>query len=455
MSADARSGAICRDCEVVVPAREGRCPTCGSPRLVVHPDLHRLTIAHVDCDAFFAAVEKRDDPSLRDKPVIVGGGKRGVVATACYIARIHGVRSAMPMFKALKACPDAVVVRPRFQRYVEAGRAVRRLMEELTPAVEPLSIDEAFLDLTGTERVHGASPALSLVRFAGRVEQEVGISVSVGLAANKFMAKIASDQEKPRGFSVIGGNEASAFLADKPLTILPGIGARTEARLARAGLTLVRHIRERPARELTAILGRDAERLARLASGNDSRLVTPGRDTKGVSAETTFSADLSRAADLEPILWRLAEKVSLRLKGSELAGRSVTLKMKDRDFRLSTRTRSGLPPTQLASRLYEPARRLLHATLDGSAYRLIGIAAGDLCDAAEADRGDLADVAIIDDSRREAAIDRLRERFGPAAVQRGLAFPWPDDALSADRRIPAAAPAARSGPSGRSRRNPA
>ncbi len=171
---------ICRDCEALDRSEDGRCVCCGSPRLAAHPELAQLSVAHIDCDAFFATVEKRDHPELRDKPVIVGGGTRGVVATACYIARIHGVRSAMPMFKALKACPGAVVVRPDIERYVRVGRDVRRLMGELTPMVEPISIDEAFLDLTGTERAHGAVPALSLVRFAARVERDVGISVSVG-----------------------------------------------------------------------------------------------------------------------------------------------------------------------------------------------------------------------------------------------------------------------------------
>lgn len=419
------AGAICRDCEAVErPGAGERCARCGSPRLVAHPELAELHIAHVDCDAFFAAVEKRDNPALRDVPVIVGGGQRGVVMTACYIARIAGVRSAMPMFKALKACPEAVVVRPDIARYVAVGREVRRLMLELTPAVEPISIDEAFLDLSGTERLHGAGPALALVRFAAKVEREVGISVSVGLAANKFLAKVASDLDKPRGFAVIGRREAQAFLAERPLTVLPGIGPRMGARLARAGLTLARHLTECSPRELARLIGQDAERLARLARGEDARRVQPHRDTKSISAETTFSADIADIAALEPILWRLCEKVSARLKGSALAGRSVTLKLKAHDFQLLTRTRSGLPPTQLAGRLYGPAQALLRATADGASYRLIGIAAGDLCDGADADLGDLADLGVAEEARREAAIDVIRSRFGPEAVQKGLAFPF-------------------------------
>lgn len=423
MSAGA-ANLLCRDCDALGREGDARCRDCGSPRLVRHPELFDLTVAHVDCDAFFAAVEKRDRPELRDVPLIVGGGVRGVVSTACYIARIHGVRSAMPMFKALKACPDAVVVRPDFPRYVEASRAVRRLMGALTPLVEPISIDEAFLDLSGTDRVHGSPAAVSLARFARAVEREVGITVSVGLAPNKFLAKIASDRDKPRGFSVIGRRDAATFLADQAITIMPGIGRQTEKRLARAGIVLVRDVLARSASEMTALLGRDGDRLARLARGEDARRVEPIRETKSVSAETTFNTDISAPGELEPILWRLSEKVARRLKDARLAGRSVTLKLKDTRFQILTRTRSGLPPTQLARRLYGPAQALLHATCDGSAYRLIGIGAGDLCEAELADRGDLADPEVAETVRMEAAIDRIRDKFGSAAVQTGLAFPF-------------------------------
>ena len=442
--------AICRDCLTVDQARDARCLHCGSPRVAAHPELADLSIAHVDCDAFFAAVEKRDNPALRDKPVIVGGGVRGVVSTACYIARIHGVRSAMPMFKALKACPDAVVVKPHFERYVEASRIIKGMMLELTPLVQPISIDEAFLDLSGTERAHGgAFPALTLARFAARVEREVGITVSVGLAPNKFLAKIASDREKPRGFSVIGREEAPTSLADEPITIMPGIGKQTEVRLARAGITRVRHLSQRPLPALVAAIGRDGERLARLARGEDARRVEPHREAKSVSAETTFNEDIASFAELEPILWRLCEKVSRRLKAGALAGRSVVLKLKDRNFRIVTRTHSGLPPTQLARRLYESARTLLRATREGPTYRLIGIGAGDLCEAELADLGDLASPEIRQEARIEAAIDRIRDRFGIDAVQTGLVFP----SVSVDRPAPGGDRAAPSRPSARNPRN--
>lgn len=417
------SAPFCRDCLTLAASPQaGRCDACGSPRLLRHKERDSLSIAHVDCDAFFAAVEKRDDPSLADKPVIIGGGKRGVVSTACYVARTFGVRSAMPMFQALKLCPHAVVIPPNGEKYRKVGHEVRELMFELTPLVEPVSIDEAFLDLTGTELLHHGSPALTLARFAHKVEREIGITISVGLSYNKFLAKIASDFEKPRGFSIIGREEAPDFLADKPVGIIPGIGASAQARLAKVGVTQIAHLRDIPLKTLFEALGRDAQRLSRLAWGEDTRRVTPERETKSISAETTFETDLRSFEELEPILWRLSEKVSRRLKASGFAGRSVTLKLKDKDFRLLTRTRSGLAPTQLAARLFEPARQLLKASCDGTAYRLIGIGAADLCDPAEADKGDLADQSVVRQAQMESAIDKIRDKFGAAALQKGIAL---------------------------------
>jgi DNA polymerase IV len=414
---------LCRDCLIAGPSPNGRCAACGSPRLLVHPELGTLSIAHIDCDAFYAAIEKRDDSSLADKPLIVGGGKRGVVATACYIARTYGVHSAMPMFKALAACPNAIVIRPDMQKYARVGRDVRALLFELTPLVEPLSIDEAFVDLTGTDRLHRASAAETLTRFACRVEQEIGISVSIGLSYCKFLAKIASDFDKPRGFSVLGRAEAKAFLADKPVRLIWGIGKVAETRLAKAGFRTIGDLQRRSEIEVMKLLGNEGRRLWRLANGIDDRGVNPERETKGISAETTFDADYADTQTLRPILFRLCERVAKRLKAADLAGRSVTLKLKSSDFRLRTRSRSGLPATQLASRLFDNADALLKPELDGTRYRLIGIGAGDLVDAAEADHGDLAgDTAIARVKSCEAAVDTLREKFGAQAVVRGLAL---------------------------------
>jgi len=423
---------FCRDCLRPVDGMAPRCPACGSPRLLRHPELDRLAIAHLDCDAFYAAIEKRDDPNLADKPVIVGGGKRGVVSTACYIARIRGVRSAMPMFQALKACPEAVVIPPDMEKYAAVGREVRRLMLELTPLVEPLSIDEAFMDLSGTERLHHASPAVSLARLARRIEAEIGISVSIGLSFNKFLAKIASDLEKPRGFSVIGRGEALSFLAEKPVSLIWGVGKATQARLAADGIRTIGVLQRADEAELARRYGSIGLRLARLARADDRRPVEPHGAAKSVSAETTFETDLSDAHALKAILRTLSEKVSRRLKKAELAGRIVTLKLKTADFRLRTRSRQLSDPTLLADRIFTVAADLLAREADGTAFRLIGVGLSDFADPSLADPADLIDPSAAKRAAAETAIDAIRGKFGNRAVELGLVF---------DRRRPA--PAAR------------
>ena len=356
---------FCRDCLDDVPDSAGRCPACGSPRLARHPDIDRLAIAHVDCDAFYAAVEKRDDPALRDKPLIIGGGRRGVVATACYIARTFGIKSAMPMFQALRLCPHATVVRPDMAKYVQVGRQVRALMFDLTPLVEPLSIDEAFLDLSGTERLHGLPPAKSLARFARMVEDRLGITVSIGLSENKFLAKLASDLDKPRGFSVLGRREAAAFLAPRPVTFIWGVGKQMGAALAREGFHIIADLQRADETELMRRFGSEGLRLARLARGIDARDVSAERETKSVSAETTFEGDIAAFRVLERKLWELSEKVSGRLKAKELAGATVTVKLKTADFRLRTRARSLPAPTQPAAKSSRPGANSWNARPTG------------------------------------------------------------------------------------------
>jgi DNA polymerase IV len=413
---------ICRDCHAMLAEAARRCSRCGGVRLFTHPEWRTLTIAHVDCDAFYATIEKRDDPALASKPVIIGGGKRGVVSTACYIARIHGVRSAMPMFKALAACPNAVVIKPNMEKYVAVSREVRRLMLELTPLVEPVSIDEAFLDLSGTQRLHAAPPSLTLMRFSAKVEREIGVTVSIGLSFNKFLAKIASDLDKPRGFSAIGRAEALEFLATKPLTILPGVGKAAAARFSREGLTTIMDLRRLEPRRILSLLGNDGARLMRLANARDERRVSPEHETKSVSAETTLNTDTRDPEVLLPILMRLAEKVSSRLKAKGFGGSTVTLKLKRSDFRLVTRARSTPSPTNLARRIYLAARALAETEFSHGPYRLIGVGVSDLCPAQEADRGDLADLTIAKEAGMERAVDELRARFGQEAITRGIVF---------------------------------
>jgi len=415
---------FCRDCRRDVPERAGRCSACGSPRVLRHGDLDALAIAHVDCDAFYATIEKRDDPSLADKPVIVGGRQRGVVLTACYVARTYGVRSAMPMFEARRLCPHASVVRPDMAKYAGVGRQVRALMRDLTPLVEPVSIDEAFMDLSGTARLHGMSPAKALASFAGEVETSLGITVSIGLSCNKFLAKIASDLDKPRGFAVLGVGDAPAFLAPKPASIIFGVGKVAQQRLARDGLRTVGDLQRAGESELRRRYGVEGARLARLARGLDDRPVRAEREAKSISAETTFDHDIADFRPLELRLWRLAEKVSARLKTNALAGSTVTLKLKTADFRIRTRAQSLSHPTQLAGRIFAAGRDLLARETDGTMFRLIGIGLSALCDA---DGADFADLIDRRSAEAEQAIDRLRERFGDEAVIKGLALDGDDE----------------------------
>jgi len=413
------SACFCRDCLADATPQSPRCAVCGSPRLIRHDQLDALSIAHIDCDAFYATIEKRDDPTLAAEPVIVGGGKRGVVATACYVARTFGVRSAMPMFEALRLCPQAKVVRPNMEKYVKVGREVRQMMLALTPLVEPLSIDEAFLDLSGTARLHGMAPAKALARFAADVEKELKITVSIGLSANKFLAKVASDLDKPRGFAVLGQSEAAAFLAAKPVSFIFGVGKVGAARLARDGFHRIADLQRASEIELTRRYGEEGRRLSRLSHGLDERLVSAERETKSVSSETTFDRDIADFRSLEKILWSLAEDVSARLKSKQLAGATVTLKLKTVDFKIRTRARSLDAPTQLAARIFAASRGLLKREADGTRYRLLGVGLSAFASADEADPADLVDGRT---AQAEHAVDSVRARFGDAAVIRGLAF---------------------------------
>ncbi len=412
--------ALCRDCDAPIAAEPPpRCPACGSPRLVAHPELESLAIAHIDCDAFYASVEKRDDPSIVDRPVIVGGGRRGVVAACCYIARTYGVRSAMPMFRALEACPDAVVIRPAMKKYTSVGREVRALMRETTPLVEPLSVDEAFLDLSGTERLHGGSPARTLCRLARRIERQVGITASVGLSYNKFLAKVASDLDKPRGFAVIGRREARAFLADRPVSLIWGAGPALQRRLAADGLTSIGQLQTMDEATLIARYGAMGRRLFRFARGEDDRGVVPDRPAKSVSAETTFETDVADREQLKARLWRLCETVAGRLKGAELAASTVTLKLKTARFRLRTRSRRLSGPTQLAESIYRASSSLLETEADGTPFRLIGVGVSGLSRDFAGHQPDLLDPAEARHARVEQAIDAVRARLGADAIGKG------------------------------------
>jgi len=411
--------ALCRDC--LTPLTTGpRCPKCRSPRVIAHDDLNSLSIAHLDCDAFYASVEKHLNPDLRDRPLIVGGGTRGVVSTCCYIARLYGVRSAMPMFEARKRCPEAVIVPPRMSVYAEVSRALRARMEALTPAVEPLSLDEAFLDMTGTERLHGAPAAELLARLAREVERDLGISLSVGLSHNKFLAKIASDLDKPRGFSVIGRSETSAFLKDKPLRILWGVGLSTQGALEQAGIRSVSDILDWELRDLTDRFGQTGERLWHLARGIDTRKISPHDQPKSISKETTFDQDLTDIELLFSHLWRLTEQVADRAKARELEGKTVTVKVKQADHRILTRRRSLREPAQLADAIWRTAEALLRELAPRAPFRLLGVGLSELSPASGRDpAGDLLDPGAARRAAAERATDAIRAKFGADAIIKG------------------------------------
>lgn len=411
--------AYCRNCFHETHSTT-RCDKCGSPRIASHPELFDLNIAHMDCDAFYASVEKRKDPSLASKPVIIGGGKRGVVSTCCYVARIQGVRSAMPMFQALKLCPNAVIIKPRMDIYVEVSRAVRKLMDELTPSIEPLSLDEAFLDLSGTQKLHGVPPAIMLGRLTKRMKDELGITGSIGLAHNKFLAKIASEQNKPQGFFVIGKAETQEFLARQKVGVIWGVGAVAQASLDKAGIRLISDLLRWEKDDLIARFGNMGERLYHLARGQDRRRVSAKAPVKSISNETTFFEDTSDPHLLDGHLWRMAEKVADRAKAKDQAGCIVTLKLKKSDFKSLTRRITLPDATQSADRIYRTSRALMDNAEKEGPFRLIGVGISQIVTADEADRApDLLDPDAGKRVQVEKATDEIRKRFGSKAILKG------------------------------------
>ena len=293
----------------------------------------------------------------------------------------------MPMFKALALCPQAVVIRPDMEKYARVSRDVREILRSATPLIEPVSLDEAYLDLAGTTSAHGRPAAATLAGLARRIELELAITVSIGLSCNRFLAKLASEMDKPRGFGVIGQREARGYLAGRPVRVIPGVGPKLAARLEEDGITRISDLQALGADRLGQRYGTTGRRLAELADGNDGRAVVPDRDAKGISAETTFERDLSTAAELKPELWRLCERVAERMKKAGLSGRTAVLKLKTSEFRILTRRHSLGRPTQYADNLYRAAVSLLEPELGRRRYRLIGVGLNDLApsDAGEPD----------------------------------------------------------------------
>lgn len=415
---------ICRDCSQELKHNETIkiCPKCGSPRILSHDELYQLNIAHIDCDAFYASVEKRDNPDLNSKPLIIGGGNRGVVSTCCYIARTYGVRSAMPMFKANKLCPNAVILKPNMNKYSSVSKDIRAIFDELTPSVEPISIDEAFLDLSGTWKLHGTPPALTLSKVAKKIEAEIGITVSIGLSYNKFLAKLASDLNKPNGFSIIGQKEAKVFLSKQPINKIWGVGKVLKAKMNRAGITQIGQLQKMELIKLVREYGVMGERLYYFSRGDDSRTIKREQKVKSISNETTLEQDNGDYEYLKKLLWSLCEKVSKRLKDKPLSTRTIGLKLKTSNFRTITRSVSIDSPTQMAEILYDHGKTLLKKECNGLEYRLIGISTSNFYDDQYSDLPDLLDPTKETKINTEKTIDKIRKKFGNDVINKGRKF---------------------------------
>ena len=410
---------LCRKCFNTFN-EEGRCPRCSSPLVVSHSELFDLNIAHMDCDAFYASVEKRDNPDLADKPVIIGGGRRGVVSTACYIARIRGVKSAMPMFKALEKCPDAVVIRPRMKIYAEISQQIRAMMNDITPLVEPLSLDEAFMDMSGTHKLHGAPPAVMLAKLMDRISDNLGLTGSIGLSHNKFLAKIASDLNKPNGYSIIGEAETSSFLKDKSIRLIWGVGASTQKSLEKSGIRTFLDLLRWDRKDLVSKFGSMGDRLWFLARGQDARVVSNSDRIKSISNETTLNENTSSIRVLEGHLWRLCEKVSSRAKSKGLAGTIMILKLKSSNHKIITRRVTLRDPTYMADVLFRSTYPLMEAAIENGPFRLVGAGLSGLCLASQAQREpELLDDGALNRIKVERVTDEIREKFGDEAMIKG------------------------------------
>ena len=378
-------------------------------------------ILHADMDAFFAAVEQLDRPELRGKALLVGGtGPRGVVSTASYEARPFGVGSAMPMAVARRRCPHAIVLAPRFERYHTVSRAVMEALGAFSPLVEPLSLDEAFVDMTGCETLHGAPRAMGeAVRKA--VYEATKLTVSVGISTTKYTAKVASDRHKPDGLTVVGPNEVTGFLHPLSIDQLWGVGPRTRARLRSRGLDTIGDVAATPLATLERWLGSLGTHLHALAHGRDDRAVVPEREAKSIGSESTLDEDITGEAAIHPWLLRAADTVARRLRAEGLAARGVRVKLRTSDFRLHTRQAILTSAAHATRPIVEAAEALLRELDLGMPVRLVGVAAFDLH---EREGGEARQPDLFDAPRRkrdeclDRTLDMVHERFGEGALTR-------------------------------------
>ena len=416
---DLKIVSVCRECFKTFNIKKEFCDKCYSVNIISNDEIEDLNIAHVDCDAFYASIEKRDNPNYKNNPLIIGGGKRGVVATACYIARTKGVKSAMPMFKALKLCPEAIIIRPNMQKYKIASYKINKLMKEMTPLVEPLSLDEAFLDLSGTSRLHKKIPAVLLAELSKKIIKEVGISVSIGLSYNKFLAKICSDIDKPRGFSIINKEEAPNYLQDKPVELLWGVGKTLKHKLNNDGIKTIGQIKEMKLNEVITKYGAIGSHIYKLSNAEDDRVIKPFRKVKSISHETTFEKDTNDEVFLKKTLWDLCEKVSNRSKNKGLGGNTINLKIKTKNFKLISRSITIDEPTQIAEIIFQAAKLLLLREINTNKFRLLGVGLSNLKEAEICDLYDLINIDSNKDKKIEFAMDSIRSRFGINLIKKG------------------------------------
>ena len=383
-----------------------------------------LTILHVDMDAFYASVEQRDRPELRGKPVIVGGlGGRGVVCAASYEARPFGVHSAMPISQARRLCPQAVYLPVRMSHYAQMGRQIREILLSFTPLVEPLSLDEAFLDVAGCETLFGSAAEIAAL-IKARVKSETGLTASVGVAPNKFLAKLASDHGKPNGLVVVAPDRVGEFLEPLPVGRIWGVGKKAEKRLNALGIQTVGQLARLSEPDLVANFGELGEHFRQLANGNDGRRVVPDREAKSISTETTFAKDISDRQLLRDWLLDLTDQLAARLRHAGLRARTVELKIRSSDFRTRHRAQALPEATNATDLLWQTAKAILEQglTREMLPLRLLGVGATRLTGEAAAQRS-LFDAAERDRQKSlDQTVDAIRKQFGSTSVRRGASF---------------------------------
>lgn len=375
-------------------------------------------VMHIDMDAFYASVEQVDNPHLKGKPVIIGASKRGVVSAASYEARKYGVHSAMPVFQARKLCPNGIFLPGRKERYREISREIMEMLQNISPLVEQVSIDEAFVDISGTEALHGPPGELGQ-KVKGRIFKSTSLTCSIGIAPNKFLAKIASDMKKPDGLTIIEGEEVHSMLSQLPLSKIPGIGTKTNSFLERLGVKSPADILGLPPAFWTQKLGKAGSHLYRMAQGIDHSPVTPSPVIKSCSAEDTFPEDTQDMGLVKKWLFHQAETVARELRHKGLRGRTISLKVKFRDFRIVMRSLTLPDPTNCTQTIYEGACRLLERLHTPGKIRLVGVGLSNFQKGPQ-QLNFYTNLRSLRSERLDSAMDKIRDKYGDEVIKKGL-----------------------------------